>query len=220
MREKKYSNLRPHIPNSVQQDVRIEARFACVVCKNEAAIELAHVDGDRTNNSPDNLVVLCPNHHTLYDNGKIKRIEIKKLKAQAKEENDVLSKLKQQLEYLQSSAQISVSGEYARIKIKYQNLLNNYSDKLIFYQCFIYLIPEFYIDDRGTQTREIVREFLNMSVEEERQILSHLQRLELVEMVGGLFSLKDSADAKVALNELISKNNIDISQLLEKFSEI
>ncbi|MEK7612126.1 MAG: HNH endonuclease signature motif containing protein [Patescibacteria group bacterium] len=220
MLRKKYSNSRPHIPNLIQQEVRIEARFACVVCKNEAAIELAHIDGDRNNNYADNLVVLCPNHHTLYDSGKIQRTEIERLKSQVREENDILSKIKQQLEYLQNSAQISISGDYAKIKTKYQNLLNDYSDKLIFYQCFIYLIPEFYIDNRGIQTREIVREFLNISIEEEQQILSHLQRLELTVVVGGLLSLKNAADAKVALNELISKNNINLSQLLEKFAEL
>ena len=65
-----------------------------------------------------------------------------------------------------------------------------------------------------------MREFLNISIEEEQQILSHLQRLELTVVVGGLLSLKNAADAKVALNELISKNNINLSQLLEKFAEL
>ena len=220
MRPKKYSNSRPHIPNSIRQEVRIEARFACVVCKNEAVTELAHINGDRTNNNSDNLVVLCPNHHRAYDNGKITRTEIRRLKEKAREENDILSKLKQQLEYLQSSPQIVASPEYVKVRAKYQNLLNDYSDKLIFYQCFIYLIPEFYIDERGKQTREIVREFLNMGVEEEQQVIAHLQRLEVIEITGGLVSLKDSTDAKVAINELLEKNKIDFSQLIEKFSEI
>ena len=33
--------------------------------------EVAHIDAvaDTLNNSPDNLIYLCPNHHTKYDLG-------------------------------------------------------------------------------------------------------------------------------------------------------
>jgi len=32
-----------------------------------AVLEVAHVDGDRQNNDPKNLVVLCPNCHKMHD---------------------------------------------------------------------------------------------------------------------------------------------------------
>lgn len=217
---KKYSQPRPHIPNAIQQQVRIEARFACVICKNEAITEIAHIDDDRTNNDPSNLVLLCRNHHGLYDSGKIKRTEIKKLKKIAQEENDVLSQLKQQLEYIQNSPQISASAGFLKIKRKYQDLLNDFGDKLIFYQCFIYLIPGFYIDDRGQKTREIVRDFLTMDSGEEQLVLTHLQKLGIIEVTGGLISLKDNADAKTATTELLEKGKINLSELLMKFGEL
>ena len=32
-----------------------------------AVLEVAHVDGDRTNNAVENLVILCPNCHKMHD---------------------------------------------------------------------------------------------------------------------------------------------------------
>ncbi|WP_291321663.1 HNH endonuclease signature motif containing protein [Desulfonatronospira sp.] len=32
-----------------------------------AVLEVAHIDGDRTNNAVDNLVILCPNCHKMHD---------------------------------------------------------------------------------------------------------------------------------------------------------
>lgn len=37
-------------------------------------IELHHKDGDRTNNDPENLSLICPNCHTFTDNYKIRNI--------------------------------------------------------------------------------------------------------------------------------------------------
>lgn len=35
----------------------------CIICGEEIFIEVHHVDGDRSNNNPFNLVPLCPTHH-------------------------------------------------------------------------------------------------------------------------------------------------------------
>ena len=46
----------------------------CEQCKNTEwmqypiPLEVHHKDGDRTNNSPENLSLLCPNCHSLTDN--------------------------------------------------------------------------------------------------------------------------------------------------------
>ncbi len=37
----------------------------CVVCNFDKVIEVHHLDHDRTNNSKENLVPLCPNHHMM-----------------------------------------------------------------------------------------------------------------------------------------------------------
>lgn len=53
------------------------ATRACGVCqRSEGRLERAHLDGNRTNNEPDNLAWLCPSHHKKHDyqhNGRAKR---------------------------------------------------------------------------------------------------------------------------------------------------
>jgi hypothetical protein len=46
----------------------------CVVCKEFRCIEVHHLDSDRKNNSPTNLVPLCPTHHRFWHNPKYKSI--------------------------------------------------------------------------------------------------------------------------------------------------
>lgn len=41
---------------------------SCMVCKFDKAIDLHHLDGSKKNNSKDNFVRLCPNHHRLIHN--------------------------------------------------------------------------------------------------------------------------------------------------------
>jgi predicted restriction endonuclease len=42
----------------------------CVVCGFDKVIEIHHIDEDRTNNTKENLVPLCPNHHTMIHRSK------------------------------------------------------------------------------------------------------------------------------------------------------
>ncbi|MGI8729742.1 MAG: hypothetical protein ACR2LK_07065 [Solirubrobacteraceae bacterium] len=62
---------RPHIPEAIARDVRAECHQSCAICGDMNSGELAHMDAvaDTLNNSPDNLLFLCPNHHTEYDYG-------------------------------------------------------------------------------------------------------------------------------------------------------
>ncbi len=62
---------RPHIPKCIADDVKAEAHFMCAICGFMDNGELAHIDPVREtlDNSPDNLIFLCPNHHTKYDYG-------------------------------------------------------------------------------------------------------------------------------------------------------
>ncbi|MEK7547040.1 MAG: HNH endonuclease signature motif containing protein [Patescibacteria group bacterium] len=220
MKPKKYSNPRPRIPAVTQREVKIEARFACIACTERVSLNTHHIDGNRENNNPENLALLCANCHGMVHDGKISVQDLRECKKKVKEENNILSRLAQELEYFQQSPKISASKDFVNLKLKYQAVLNDYGDKLIFYQCFIYLIPEFYIDDRGTQTREAVRAFLDIDKEEEEMIIAHLQKLDAISIVGGLISLQNSADAKMGLNELISKGKLDLSKLLTAFTEI
>ena len=62
---------RSHIPEAIAEDVKRESHCACAICGYMDNGELAHIRSFAAtlNNSPDNLILLCPNHHTKYDLG-------------------------------------------------------------------------------------------------------------------------------------------------------
>src|SRR5579859_5669557 len=41
----------------------------CVICGFAAALDIAHLDQQSSNNDPDNLAWLCKTHHWMYDAG-------------------------------------------------------------------------------------------------------------------------------------------------------
>lgn len=38
----------------------------CVICGFDKIVEVHHIDENNKNNSPENLIPLCPNHHRMY----------------------------------------------------------------------------------------------------------------------------------------------------------
>jgi DNA-directed RNA polymerase subunit RPC12/RpoP len=62
---------RPAIPEAIKEDIRQESHYECAICGNANNGEIAHIEAvaDTLNNGPDNLLFLCPNHHTQYDLG-------------------------------------------------------------------------------------------------------------------------------------------------------
>lgn len=62
---------RPHIPERIKEDVKRESFYACAICGDMNNGEIAHIEPVSlySNNSPINLIYLCPNHHTQYDYG-------------------------------------------------------------------------------------------------------------------------------------------------------
>jgi len=44
----------------------------CFICNFEKIVELHHLDGKKENNSKENLIGLCPNHHKMIHNYKFK----------------------------------------------------------------------------------------------------------------------------------------------------
>ena len=62
---------RPNMPDYIKEDVSAESHYQCAICGSMDNGEIAHIDPASTslNNSPDNLILLCPNHHTKYDLG-------------------------------------------------------------------------------------------------------------------------------------------------------
>ncbi len=62
---------RPTIPTPIKDDIKRESHLGCAICGSMDNGEVAHIEAVDTslNNSPDNLIFLCPNHHTKYDLG-------------------------------------------------------------------------------------------------------------------------------------------------------
>ncbi|MGG0236548.1 HNH endonuclease [Bacillus tropicus] len=62
---------RPTIPNAIKDDIKRESHHACAICGHMHNGEIAHIEAvaKTYNNSPENLILLCPNHHSQYDYG-------------------------------------------------------------------------------------------------------------------------------------------------------
>ena len=46
-----------------KRQVKKYHKMECVVCGENRVVDIHHIDGDRNNNLPNNLVPLCPTHH-------------------------------------------------------------------------------------------------------------------------------------------------------------
>lgn len=84
---------RKNIPNAVQVEVLVQCRRRCCLCfglsqdKSIKKGQIAHLDGDASNNVIKNLVFLCLDHHDEYDSTTrqskgLKREEIEKYRAE------------------------------------------------------------------------------------------------------------------------------------------
>jgi hypothetical protein len=62
---------RPATPPAIKKDIALESHLGCAICGSMDSGEVAHIEAvsHSYNNSPDNLIYLCPNHHTKYDLG-------------------------------------------------------------------------------------------------------------------------------------------------------
>lgn len=52
----------------------------CIICKFSEAVEVHHLDKNRANNSKENLVPLCPNHHVMIHKKKTSDMVEKQIK--------------------------------------------------------------------------------------------------------------------------------------------
>jgi hypothetical protein len=63
---------RPNIPVGIRKEIEVEANGACAICNTNAdSCEAAHLNPvSKTKcNHPEELLNLCSNHHTKYDDG-------------------------------------------------------------------------------------------------------------------------------------------------------
>lgn len=57
------------IPAKTKAFVLERAEYKCQLCANSVHPEIHHIDKNPSNNSPSNLIVLCPTHHAEADGG-------------------------------------------------------------------------------------------------------------------------------------------------------
>lgn len=58
--------------HNISQDLYKKITEKCYICGFETIVELHHLDGKKENNSEDNMVGLCPNHHKMIHNYKFR----------------------------------------------------------------------------------------------------------------------------------------------------
>ncbi|MBY3356030.1 HNH endonuclease signature motif containing protein [Rhizobium laguerreae] len=60
---------RPKLPGKIRNEIMLEASAVCPICGFESAGEAAHLEAISASHShhPENLLWLCPNHHTVID---------------------------------------------------------------------------------------------------------------------------------------------------------
>ena len=65
---------RRYFRESVKRQKLREQNYKCAICKTSAGIwDYDHIDGNRSNNNPHNLQVLCPNCHAKKSRGLLKQ---------------------------------------------------------------------------------------------------------------------------------------------------
>ncbi len=68
----KKDGKRPNVPSAIRREIINEANGECAICHgHKDTCEAAHLDPvhKSNNNHPENLLWLCANHHTTYDDG-------------------------------------------------------------------------------------------------------------------------------------------------------
>jgi len=92
-----YDSARPHIPAATRRLVLVESGHGCAlrVCRETTYVELHHIDENRENNDPANLIALCDMHHKMAHDGKIDRKSLKMYKEQlsSSREAEILERL-------------------------------------------------------------------------------------------------------------------------------
>jgi len=62
---KEYNNRKYH---NIDLKTYKKATKKCIICGFDKIVELHHLDGNKKNNSKENFIGLCPNHHKMLHN--------------------------------------------------------------------------------------------------------------------------------------------------------
>ena len=64
----------------ISPEVYKRVREKCVICGFEKVVDIHHLDEDKENNSEENLIGLCPNHHKMLHDYRYKKEILNKLR--------------------------------------------------------------------------------------------------------------------------------------------
>lgn len=85
-----YDQPRPNMSADIRRQVVTHAGHQCSINRcNSNTFDIHHIDGNRENNSINNLIALCPTHHRLAHEGKISRQDLRKYKSDLSNIEDV-----------------------------------------------------------------------------------------------------------------------------------
>lgn len=87
-----------------------KATKVCVICGFDKVVDLHHIDHDHKNNSEENLIGLCPNHHKMLHNFKFR--------------DEVLNKLNKILRGRREQTTLPITQEAEAQENKYVEILN------------------------------------------------------------------------------------------------
>jgi hypothetical protein len=76
------TKTRIRIPTPLRRVMLVECGHKCTIhnCPQMQNLEAHHINGDPSDNRMDNLIMLCPTHHTMGDRGIIDKISFKMYK--------------------------------------------------------------------------------------------------------------------------------------------
>jgi len=78
LNETKRRNYREY--HNIDPDLYEKVTSKCVICGFDKIVDLHHLDENKKNTSPDNMVGLCPNHHKMFHDFRYKTEIVQKLK--------------------------------------------------------------------------------------------------------------------------------------------
>lgn len=82
-----YDQSRPSIPEPVRREVMVEANHKCTIPNcNNVYLDIHHINENREDNRPANLIVLCTEHHRMAHDKKIDRLALAMYKANLRKE--------------------------------------------------------------------------------------------------------------------------------------
>ena len=80
----KYKKNRPTISSEIKREIAIESGHSCAIkgCSEHTYNEYHHIDFNRENNNPKNLIYLCDKHHKMAHKGIIDKKSLREYKKQ------------------------------------------------------------------------------------------------------------------------------------------